>query len=240
MCERWLLKKNAKESLRNFFWSAVLVLVIQWVINNIIGLYSGSSWITQIMGYINNTNAYAGQVSYPFLSSRYFIGIILTVLIGSPITVGAIHFFQKNRKEKAEISEIFFTFKNGTFLNVAVTLLLEGIYIALWAILFIIPGIVKSYEYYFIPYIMAENPDIDRREAFAMSKRMTNGFKWDVFVFELSFILWDLLVVVTFGIAIIYVAPYKQAATVELYECLKANYHKYENENPNYYQTNSY
>ena len=96
------------------------------------------------------------------------------------------------------------------------------LYLILWSCLFIIPGIVKSYEYRMIPYILADNPDIDRKEAFALSKAMMKGNKWRVFVLDLSFILWYLLGSITFGIVnVFYVEPYKQLTDAALYEALK-------------------
>ena len=80
------------------------------------------------------------------------------------------------------------------------------------------PGIVKSYEYRMVPYILAENPGMNRSEAFAISKQMMNGQKWDVFVLDLSFIGWHLLSGITLGIVgIFWVNPYVQATNAELY-----------------------
>ena len=62
------------------------------------------------------------------------------------------------------------------------------------------PGIIKSYEYRMIPYILAENPSINWREAFRLSKAMMDGQKWNTFVLDLSFIGWDLLSAVTGGL----------------------------------------
>ena len=85
-------------------------------------------------------------------------------------------------------------------------------------LLFIIPGIVKSYEYMMIPYLLAEHPEMTRQEAFAESKQMMDGNKWDAFVLDLSFIGWTLLGVCTFGILLVfYVEPYIYLTRAELY-----------------------
>ena len=84
------------------------------------------------------------------------------------------------------------------------------------------PGIIKAYEYRMIPYILAENPDIDTKEAFARSKEMMTGNKWDAFVLDLSFLGWILLSVCTCGIlAIFWVNPYMYMTDAELYVALK-------------------
>ena len=85
-------------------------------------------------------------------------------------------------------------------------------------LLFIIPGIVKSYEYMMIPYLLAEHPEMTRQEAFAESKQMMDGEKMEAFIMDLSFLGWYLLSAVTCGLlAIFYVNPYVQASFAEMY-----------------------
>ena len=88
--------------------------------------------------------------------------------------------------------------------------------------LFWIPGIVKSYEYRMIPYIMAEHPELSYKEAFRMSKEMMQGNKWSAFVLDLSFLGWHILGIMTLGILeIFYVAPYVAMTDAYLYKTLK-------------------
>lgn len=92
----------------------------------------------------------------------------------------------------------------------------------LWLLLFIIPGIVKIYEYRMIPYLLADNPNMSKQEAFRTSKTMMKGNKWRAFVLDLSFILWDILGINTFGIvSVLWVDPYKQQTDALLYNALK-------------------
>ena len=73
-----------------------------------------------------------------------------------------------------------------------------------------------------VPYILAENPDMSREEVFALSKQMMKGNKWDAFVLDLSFILWDILGACTLGILhIFYIEPYKRLTDAGLYQALK-------------------
>lgn len=97
------------------------------------------------------------------------------------------------------------------------------IFIGLWSLLFVIPGIVKSFEWFFVNYIVHDNPSIDHKHARDLSKRMTNGFKGELFVLGLSFILWYMLIGVTFGLAAFYVIPYIQCTQAMYYEDLKHN-----------------
>lgn len=99
---------------------------------------------------------------------------------------------------------------------------LRELFIGLWSLLFIIPGIVKAYAWYMVPYIIHDNPTLDAKHAREISDCLTQGFKADLFVLELSFILWDMLVGVTGGIASIYVVPYQMTTKAMYYENLKA------------------
>lgn len=98
---------------------------------------------------------------------------------------------------------------------------LVGLYTFLWSLLFIIPGIVKSYSYSMSLYILAENKGKPALECIEESKQMTDGHKMELFVLGLSFIGWMLLGAITFGIAYIWVIPYMNATFINAYESLK-------------------
>ena len=92
------------------------------------------------------------------------------------------------------------------------------IFTTLWSLLLVVPGIVKHYEYLMVPYIIAENPAMDYKEAFQISKQMMDGEKMEAFIMDLSFLGWYLLSAVTCGLlAIFYVNPYVQASFAEMY-----------------------
>lgn len=98
---------------------------------------------------------------------------------------------------------------------------LVGLFTFLWSLLFIIPGIVKSYSYSMALYILAENKGKPALECINESKAMTNGHKMDLFVLNLSFIGWALLCVITVGIAGIWVIPYMNETYINAYNSLK-------------------
>lgn len=126
-----------------------------------------------------------------------------------------------------EMKEIF---KKGSWINVAITMLLRNIYNFLWYFT-IIGGVIKMYEYRMIPYILAENPKTNRKEAFKLSKQMMKGNKWKTFLLDVSFIVWNILSVFTLGLLnILYVNPYKATTNAELYVELRniAKKEKYE------------
>ena len=156
-------------------------------------------------------------------------GSILMTLIGflilSPICVGGRRFFIENARQKNEqtnLSHMTIAFKDRNYMNVVMNLLLMDILIMLWSVLLVIPGIIKSYEYRMVPYLLAEHPEMKRRELFQKSKEMMYGQKWNAFLLDWSFFFWDYLSILTFGLAgIFFVYPYEHATNAELYLQLK-------------------
>ena len=91
--------------------------------------------------------------------------------------------------------------------------------------LFIIPGIIKSYEYCMVPYILAENPQISCERAFELSRQMTKGEKWKIFVLGLSFIGWVIVGMLCCCVGQFFVQPYIEATYAELYQVMREKAH---------------
>ena len=106
----------------------------------------------------------------------------------------------------------------GTYFKVGVV---TEIFIVLWTFVFIIPGIIKTYEWYFVHQIIHDNPNLDGKQARDLSKRMTDGFKSEIFIMNLSFFFWLVLSALTLGIAYLYVGPYMACTSAMYYENLK-------------------
>lgn len=156
----------------------------------------------------------------------FWLGSIISLLfmffVSYPILVGARRFFVKNQDDKPRVTEIFSVFKGKEYLNITYVMFCRYVFNFLWTLLFIVPGIIKSYEYRLIPYVVAENPNVKRKRAFELSREMMKGQKFKTFVLDLSFLLWDILASFTFGLlGIFYVNPYKSATFAELYTTLK-------------------
>lgn len=150
------------------------------------------------------------------------VGLVYSAFIYNPMEVGTNRFMVKTLNEQAEVKEVMFAFDNN-YKNIAKILFIRDLKILLWSLLFIIPGVIKSYEYLLIPYLLAENPNITKEEAFRLSKQMMTGQKWDAFILGWSFFWWDLLSAMTAGIVgIFYVNPYKNLTYAALYEELSA------------------
>lgn len=147
---------------------------------------------------------------------------IIRIFLRDPVDVSIRRFLLFNRSsEQAEFKELIFAFRYS-YLNIVKIQFFRLLYTFLWSLLLWIPGIVKNYEYRMIPYLLAENPNLTKEEAFAMSKRMMDGEKWEVFILDCSFIGFILLSAFTFGLLnLFYVLPYRLLTDAELYAVLK-------------------
>ena len=126
------------------------------------------------------------------------------------------------RGANVEFKDFFSGFNNfGTNCGAGI---LVGIFTFLWSLLFVIPGIVKSYSYAMTFYILADHPEMTATEAITASRKMMDGHKFDLFVLQLSFFWWYLLCYLTFGIAYFYVAPYIAASTAKFYDTIKVDF----------------
>ena len=145
---------------------------------------------------------------------------VVSILLYNPLEVGAAYFFTRNSREEAKLDAVERGFAPHWSHNVW-TMFLSDLFILLWSLLFLIPGIVKGYSYRMVPYIMAEHPEMTGTEAITLSRKMMQGNKWRAFVFDLSFLGWEILGALTAGILdIFWVRPYKAAANAELYRAI--------------------
>lgn len=150
--------------------------------------------------------------------------LVLKICVFNVLEVGGCAFYAKNTVQKAGFEEMGRGFSGGNYGNVVLTQLFRYLFTYLWTLLFIIPGIVKSYEYMMIPYILAENPNITHEQAFDLSRQMMNGHKMDAFVLDLSFLGWGLLSVMTFGlVGLFWTSPYYYQAKAEFYRTIKVS-----------------
>ena len=116
---------------------------------------------------------------------------------------------------QGEVSVIFSRF--DIFLKAMGLNLFMALFIWLWSLLFIVPGIIAAYRYRLAPYLMAENPNLGIREAVNMSKELMAGHKWRLFCLNLSFIGWGILSALTCGIGDLWLNPYIYAANAAFY-----------------------
>lgn len=123
--------------------------------------------------------------------------------------------------EKVPMQRFLYIFRVKRLKKSAVTILLTSAFQFLWD-LTIIGGVIKKYSYFLVPYIVAENPDIAPLDAINLSRKLMNGHKWECFVLDLSFLGWDILGFLTFGLlSIFYVNPYKETTYCEYFTYIR-------------------
>ncbi|MCX5712775.1 MAG: DUF975 family protein [Candidatus Omnitrophica bacterium] len=146
-------------------------------------------------------------------------GVIAQLLITGSMQVGMVIFsLALSRKQNPQISQIFDGFKKfGVALGVY---LLQAIFIFLWTLLLIIPGIIASLSYAMTFYIIAEDDSIGPLEAIRKSKVLMQGNKWKLFCLGCRFIGWILLSILTLGIGLLWVIPYSMISFAKFYDDL--------------------
>lgn len=211
--DRKLLKQNAKTNFKKQWGDSIVITLIMY----------GAGIALSLLLLPVQTGA-PTEVSFTLIMVSSVITMAFSLLVLPIFQVGCIRFFQKLRMNvPTGIGEVVGNFKDGNFKNIVLTNLIMYIKIYLWTLLFIIPGIIKTYEYRLIPYILAVRPDIDRKEAFRLSKILMDGYKWKSFVLDLSFWGWNILAAYTMVIlGIVYVYPYMNATYVEFYSFTRA------------------
>ena len=162
------------------------------------------------------------KVLLPYIMMLASIGGILGIvrfIVGGPVKLGYCRFLLKMQDgEDAQVGVLFSRFDrfgDGFCLE-----LLTSLYIMLWSLLFIIPGLVKAYAYAMAPFILEENPNMTPSEAIKASRELMDGHKFDLFCLHWSFFGWALLSVLTLGIGSLWLNPYMNAATAAFYRSI--------------------
>lgn len=142
-------------------------------------------------------------------------------LLGGTIELGLTGYLLKQyHREKFEFQDLFSQFHR--FGQGFAQKFLRGLYVTLWSLLFVIPGIVKSYAYAMTPFIMAENPEMSASEAIEASVQLMDGHKGELFTLDLTFIGWGILAALSCNIGHLLLNPYKNAAYAAFYKDLTA------------------
>lgn len=232
------LKAEAKEFLKRNYWKAFAVCLIVSLLtggsgrssretnymstdfgdyNYEINFGPGNEFGTMIEG-IGFDNPFQVAVGASAFALFMLFSIAIAIIIGNALQVGEKRFFIRSFKDEASVGTLFSTLRKGEWVPIAIKMFLMDLFILLWGLLLIIPGIIKYYQFRMIPYILAEDPELTFAEAKEISTMMTNGQKGEIFVLDLSFIGWYLLGSLFFGIGGIFVKPYHEATLAKLYQ----------------------
>ena len=190
--------------------------------------------VVELLGEYSFTILQAGPIA-TILAVLSLIWGVLILVIGGAMTLGYYQFHQNlARNEEAELNTLF-VHKEKLWHGFCINFL-QGLYIVLWTLCLVIPGIMAAYSYSMAHYIANDHPEMTANEVIAASKEMMHGHRWRLFCLEISFIGWELLAGLTLGIASFAVAPYLETARAFFYQDLLDNGVRLEDEFQNVVQ----
>ncbi len=193
--ENLVLMQMARESLKGKWAQAVGTYLVYIVI---VGAFSGTSRVLPLTGIVSL-----------ILAGPMFLGITIFSL-------------SLARNQDARIEQIFNGFYN--FGKALGAYLLMLVFILLWSVLLVIPGIIAALSYSMTFYIIADDPSVGAMEAIDKSKIMMAGYKWKYFCLMLRFLGWALLCILTLGIGFLWLMPYMQVSVAKFYDDVKSNH----------------
>lgn len=183
-----------------------------FVISLIIGLITGAlSFLCPEFKYT------VGNITY----TVDFLSFFVSIFVSAPFAYSMAKIYIGVTKDQApKIEDAFFGFKDN-YKGIVIMELWRTLYVFLWTLLFIIPGIIKTVAYSMSTYILYENPHLSPKEALLRSEEMMRGRKMEYFLLMLSFIGWILLGILTLGILYIWLIPYMQTTAAAYYNSIK-------------------
>jgi uncharacterized membrane protein len=207
-------KKEAKLQLSGQWFRAALFTLMFFAIYTVIPMIIE---INLSGGFDNWADASSNGSSF----STFLITLVL-----APLSVGYSWTFLSviratGKDEKIKFSSLFQAFSEiSTYLKLIGAYLLMMVYVILWTILLIIPGIIKAFAYSQTYFVLKDNPKMGINAAIKESRKLMNGYKWKYFVLQLSFIGWIILCLFTLGIGYLWLSPYMGAAYASFYNHL--------------------
>lgn len=232
MWTRAELKMKAKGVLKLSYWKAFLVSIVIAVVGGSAGGGGGSfNWSTdggRGSSSFGDWGSGGDSIPVALIVVIIIIAVIIFLLalsfrifLGAPLEVGGRKYFVRSVEGDYNMNELGYSFRKGVYGDVVKTMLWAMFLNFLWFLLLVIPGIVKSYAYRMVPYLLADNPNLGMRRAVQLSNQMTSGEKWRMFVLDLSFIGWFLLGMLALFVGTLFVLPYYNATQAELYAVLR-------------------
>ncbi len=203
------LRREARMYLRGKWADAALFTLLFFIIASVVGIPQTAGEALAKM---------SPTTSLGFIT----IGSAIEILLIPVAWCFVITFLDVRKGENIEFEKLFRF--SGNYGRVLTTIFLEGIYILLWLLCFVIPGIIKSLSYALTPYILRDHPELSNNAAIELSMDMMRGNKFRLFLLSLSFVGWGILVLLTCGIGFFWFIPYVYTAVAGFYEDVKTDY----------------
>ena len=224
--EASILRARARASLAGNWGLAIGVAAIGQLLG---GILVGSSFLPQIDTQVTipllqelsqrlNEGLRIGTMTFSFRNGAFGLAAFI---LGGVLQLGYAGFLLKMHDgEKPEFNDLFSQFDR--FGQGFAQHFLRGLYVALWSLLLIVPGIIKGLSYSMTPFIMAEHPELSASRAIELSTQMMEGHKMDLFILNLTFFGWTLLAALTANVGFLALNPYMNAAYAAFYRQLQA------------------
>ena len=225
------IRAQARDRLAGNWASAVGICLVAFLLG---GAIAGAEFLPQI------TYTFRGEtmelkewlttvatLTRQFGSTTISIGALglAQFIIGGVVQLGyARHLLKQHDRQDCSLSDLFSELDR--FGQGFAQKFLRALYVFLWSLLLVIPGVIKDLSYAMTPFIMADHPNLTAGEAIERSKALMDGYKWDLFVLRFTFIGWNLLAALTMNVGNLILNPYKNAAEAAFYRQI-AGYPKY-------------
>ncbi|WP_214825061.1 DUF975 family protein [Exiguobacterium algae] len=201
-------KQHARSMMKGKWWLMAGLALLFVILNGI------PQWFAPTYE-INDPQPYTStDVTMSFISN------VLTILI-APLSIGWTWLaLSVSRGEKPAVSKLFEPFRNGYVKHVIVSFLVT-LFIVLWSLLLLVPGIIKAFSYSLTFYILRDQPELKALEAITESRRLMDGHKMEAFKLSLSFFGWFLVGLMTLGIGFFFIGPYFSVTYATFYDSVR-------------------
>ena len=204
------IRQESLVSMRGNWGSAVVVTIVYLMI-----IFAGS-FVAALLGEVVGAPVDSGV--------QELLNLLVSIFVVYPMSFSLAKLFLGfvRGEQQLYVGGVFSAFKAPCYGKSVGLYLLISIYTFLWALLLIVPGIIKSLAYSLAPYILAENPELTANEAINRSMEMMNGHKMDLFLMVLGYVGFGLLSLLALGIPLLWLHPYYQTVMAKFYEDIKS------------------
>jgi uncharacterized membrane protein len=208
-------KKEAKQKLKGQWGRAALFTL----------LFGAIYYAIPLIIEINLSGGFENWISTDAANGATASTFVITLVL-LPLYIGYLWTFLSviRTGEQIKLSGLLQAFSEiSMYLKILGTYLLMMVYMFLWFLLLIIPGVIKAFAYSQTYFVLKDNPDIGINAAITKSRKLMHGYKWKYFLLQLSFIGWIILSLITLGIGFIWLSPYLSASNAAFYNELVKN-----------------
>lgn len=226
-----VIKSNARDFIRGrlwMFWSVLLVVGIIESLANSLPQWIFGDRLSNLSDIIaGNPDNIPKEISSSVFGWYYVLNVLITIVL-IPLNIGvAQNVLAWSRGEDVNKWKVLFGGFNSAkiFFKQVGVVVLNTILCALWAILLVVPGIIKGLAYSMYPYVLRDEPDLSVWQTLKKSEAIMKGYKGKLFLMYLSFVGWFILGAFTFGILYIWLTPYIMTSTVKFYDDVRRAYY---------------